>query len=1247
MRILPTRHLSVRVPWHDNGWDGTVCSDPENNASCLFLSRLQDKDTEKEELFKTQCFESMNYENLPPCVDENVTFMSTTGLARRKKHPYSDSQDNYKHFKETLFRISPYSVAAIPFRWMLKDIEDDSSEVAKDYDLDYHRDKEVGRTTFPTTFVQHHENQRELLETFFSAIKPQKSLVFFYAKHVPLSDSCNRVLIGAAIVEHVGEIIEYDYSQKRDNNRGYLWERDIKHSLRPNNTKGFLMPYSEILLMSEDLINKGYNLEDFVAPAPDHGQFSYAAEHVTHDKAIDALIIMRDKLKHTAEALGEDYSKVFDWINDQLSYLWNMRGAFPGLGAVLTAFGLAEGNVIAWEIEKIIREKDGDELKTNPWQLVGEMFANWGKAHQDKRLAKHINNTDKETWDFIDDNKKKCLKLLSRFELNNDQAKKLYESDDFEQIIKNPYLIYENSRFDLDPISIFVADKAICPINKISEAFPLPEISRTNSPKDKRRIRAFIVHMLEQEASAGNTVVEKKGIIKKLKNLGVEPSTEVTEDNLSASIEPYFEYDFNTVVRVISNDNNTFYKLEHLYNAKEIIVETVSKRVGKKLNIDIDWKSFVDEKLKNGNTVVQNEEKERVARAEKTDALKVLTTSRFSVLIGPAGTGKTKLLSILFEIPEIEKGGILKLATTGKARVNLKAGGKTIAQYLLNFERYDEKTGRYFLNENGENDYGKETAIIDESSMLTEDQLAAVFETLNNSGVKRIILIGDYRQLPPIGAGRPFYDIVNYLRDSSPENVAELKTVMRASSTESKDVDFARLFSDDKNAKQFDQELFSDVFTNKVDNIRTVQWNNVEELNKHLSSEFANALDEMKTPSDIKGFHLSLGAVLDKNNIYYNVGSESLIDNWQIITPHNGEGHGVKAINQAIQKKFNRDFHKLALNVEHHRRQIAAPAGNDNVFYGCKVMNTRNMKNTRFFVPEKNRNSVIPLGYVANGEIGIINGEFRAHNFSSDEQIKIRASFVSQQGCQYSFSGGRYAEDDSEFSLQLAYAITIHKAQGSGFKKTFLILPQNSSLLSRELLYTSLTRHHDQLIILYQGDWQNFAKYASIKFSESAKRLTDLFVDPVPVEYEGATYDSNHIHLTIKGEPTRSKSETIIANILHSKKVKYHYEEQFTGSDGRTLHPDFVINDDNSGIKYFWEHLGMLNDYNYTVKWEKKKRYYSNQGFKDFREATDKDNNILIITRDDEKGGLNSQLIENIVINVIKKGKLPWNEKNI
>ena len=107
------------------------------------------------------------------------------------------------------------------------------------------------------------------------------------------------------------------------------------------------------------------------------------------------------------------------------------------------------------------------------------------------------------------------------------------------------------------------------------------------------------------------------------------------------------------------------------------------------------------------------------------------------------------------------------LAPTGKARVQLEQSTKiptqTIAQFLIKLGGYDYRTGRYLLSDKAKVEVGK-TLIIDEASMLTEEQLAAVLHIVK--GVERLILVGDHRQLPPIGSGRPFVDIVDRL---SPE----------------------------------------------------------------------------------------------------------------------------------------------------------------------------------------------------------------------------------------------------------------------------------------------------------------------------------------------------------------------------------------------------------------------------------------------------------------------------------------------
>ncbi len=79
-----------------------------------------------------------------------------------------------------------------------------------------------------------------------------------------------------------------------------------------------------------------------------------------------------------------------------------------------------------------------------------------------------------------------------------------------------------------------------------------------------------------------------------------------------------------------------------------------------------------------------------------------------------------------------------------------------------------------------------------------------------------------------------------------------------------------------------------------------------------------------------------------------------------------------------------------------------------------------------------------------NGDTGIIweakNGE-------------LRAFFPNQNGTFRDFAPGRLPEHET------AYAMTVHKSQGSEFDDVVLVLPdQESPILTRELIYTGITR---------------------------------------------------------------------------------------------------------------------------------------------------------------------------------------------
>lgn len=81
-------------------------------------------------------------------------------------------------------------------------------------------------------------------------------------------------------------------------------------------------------------------------------------------------------------------------------------------------------------------------------------------------------------------------------------------------------------------------------------------------------------------------------------------------------------------------------------------------------------------------------------------------------------------------------------------------------------------------------------------------------------------------------------------------------------------------------------------------------------------------------------------------------------------------------------------------------------------------------------------------------------------------------------------------------------------------------------------------------------------------------------------------------------------------------------------------YPDFTIEDAESGLRVYWEHLGMLHDPAYRDRWERKLAWYWEQGILPWEEGGGP-NGALVITRDDERGGVDSAEFERIVREVL------------
>lgn len=86
------------------------------------------------------------------------------------------------------------------------------------------------------------------------------------------------------------------------------------------------------------------------------------------------------------------------------------------------------------------------------------------------------------------------------------------------------------------------------------------------------------------------------------------------------------------------------------------------------------------------------------------------------------------------------------------------------------------------------------------------------------------------------------------------------------------------------------------------------------------------------------------------------------------------------------------------------------------------------------------------------------------------------------------------------------------------------------------------------------------------------------------------------VHRTLRGEYVASKSEVILADYLYLKKISYEYSRPITlGS--YTYYPDFTLYVKNSTV--YLEHIGMQEQEDYAVKWERKRAVYQYYGIID------------------------------------------------
>ncbi len=1197
-------HLTARVAWHDSRWDGRVCSKPSRNSFCTSLDRIRlEKIDEEEDRLAGREWSELSPNELPPCQAVAGAFMNPNSWTRTISHPYVElkhTRETHGHLEPTSVKVPPYGTFAVPYRWLLRSEQQAMDESLPDEQLPPDEDPPID-----SAWVFGRARQEALLRLFSGRLTPEQSLVLFYCPGgQPIDESISQLVIGVGRITKLFGPMPYE-SVDKSKPSYCMWDLLFRHSIRPDNHDGFVLPYHEYLAPTGDSSEDARRLQLLrdVAVAVDEAysqKFSYGAELASSDVALPTLVRCLEAVRKIKEhgIVEGPWDRREDWLNDQIAQVWQDRGSFPGLGSALEAVGMRLGTALSLELlsSGIVDSTD------DPWPIFESMVRGDHPPPQSAYSADL--ESVRDNWLNLPEERRSLLKLLSRFAFTPKQALRWFDpskrtygasvkvSDS--EILRNPYRMSEvdlGERND-SPVSIGMIDRGLLPDSTVVVRHPVPAPSNVGSPNDPRRLRSAIVAVLRERAANGDSLLSTSETLERSAKLDLARPCDVPSD-WPVTNRSTLDRVVETVEIVDGNSSglpSSALQLTEVKKREDRLRSILSSRAARSCPTqDTHWEQLLEQAIQaSGGNFDISSERDAQAINEKATALERVTSRKLSVLVGQAGTGKTTVMGALMSCEPISKDGILLLAPTGRARVRLgratKSEAMTIAQFLYGLGRYDG--ARQMPLFDGSERYRREkTVVIDECSMLTMDDLVAVLLALDLAHVQRLILVGDPNQLPPIGVGRPFADFVSYLEttnleasDGSPlgDALARLTVEVRSVSTTSAASDSLRLaswFTREPQPVDADRVLSDLELGSSFNDLDLMFWKTPEDLREQLVKAFQHHLG-LESSDDVTAFNASLG-IDEKGWVPYDnpQGSEE----WQILSPVRMHPYGVHELNRWIQRKFRS---KELPNDTGPRGQTL---GDENIVRLDKVIQTSNQHRNAYNGESQDKY------YLANGEVGLV-ATLRSPWFN--------VLFADRPQLRFGYRSSDFPSGAGP--LQLAYALTVHKSQGSEFGTVFVVLPKKTRLLSRELLYTALTRSRSHLVLLIEGENASaLFDLSRPERSETARRNTNLFQEIVRTSDETVPYAENLIHRTEKGHLVRSKSELVIANMLHQMEIEYDYERVCDGTvELGKLRPDFSFTTP-AGDLIIWEHLGLLERPDYRKGWEWKHWWYKRNGFID------------------------------------------------
>lgn len=423
-------------------------------------------------------------------------------------------------------------------------------------------------------------------------------------------------------------------------------------------------------------------------------------------------------------------------------------------------------------------------------------------------------------------------------------------------------------------------------------------------------------------------------------------------------------------------------------------------------------------------------------------AIRTAAASKGMVLTGGPGTGKTTVTQGIIEVFKKFKLHILLAAPTGRAA---KRASESTGMEAKTIHRLLGYTGSGTFEHNEEHPLKGDVLIIDESSMvdlrLMNSLLKAVPENM------RLILIGDINQLPSVGPGTVLKDII----DSGVFPVVRLTKIFRQAA-ESHIVTNAHRINDGLFPVIDDSDPKNDFFLEIMDK-------KGEKLEaSEIAERTAQAIIKLLTDTIPNMYHIQPKDI-------------------QILAPMRNGSAGTIALNKLAQEALNPEGPSIAFEGYSYRK-------------GDRVMQTKNDYEKGVFNGD--------IGYIVavNLEKELLKVEFldtdkqetdskfwldywdMDEDEEEDEEIEAHGPnpYVT------------YSRNDLE-NLDPAYAITIHKSQGSEFPAVIMpFLNSHFVMLERNLLYTGVTRAKKYLFL--EGQWN--AIYKAVKTISMLLRNSNL-----------------------------------------------------------------------------------------------------------------------------------------------------------